>query len=79
MPTVLVTHGFRFKFYSNENNELPHVHVVKGTAEAKWWLDPELEEEFSVGFKVQELRMIRTLLKQHRDELLEAWEEHFSE
>ena len=51
MPTVLITQGFRFKFYSNENHEPPHVHVIKGTAEAKWWLDPELEEEFSAGFK----------------------------
>ena len=78
MPTVLVTNGFRFKFYSNENNEPAHVHVIKGAAEAKWWLNPELKEEFSVGFKVQELRMIRELLKERRDELLEAWEEHFN-
>ena len=79
MPTVLSTHGFKFKFYSNENHEPPHVHVIKGTAEAKWWLDPELEEEFSTGFKVQELRMIRRLLKQHRDALLQAWKDHFQE
>jgi hypothetical protein len=78
MPTVLISKGYRFKFYSNENNEPPHVHVIKGTAEAKWWLDTELEEEYSMGFKVQELRTVRTLLKQHRDELLEAWEKHFS-
>jgi hypothetical protein len=37
-----------------------------------------LEEEYSMGFKVQELRTVRTLLKEHRDELLEAWEKHFS-
>ena len=79
MPTVLITQGFRFKFYSNENHEPPHVHVIKGTAEAKWWLDPELREEFSAGFKVQELRMIRELLKQHRDALLQAWKDHFQE
>jgi len=79
MPTVLVTIGFRFKFYSNENNEPPHVHIIKGNAEAKWWLDPELKEEFSIGFKVQELRMIRELVGLHRDELLEAWKNHFDE
>ncbi|MBS1546075.1 MAG: DUF4160 domain-containing protein [Bacteroidetes bacterium] len=36
MPLVLATLGFKFKFYSNENHEPPHVHVVKGNAEAKW-------------------------------------------
>jgi hypothetical protein len=40
MPTILVQNGFHFKFYSNENHEPPHVHVIKGKAEAKWWLDP---------------------------------------
>lgn len=79
MPTVLITNGFRFKSYSNENNEPPHVHVIKGKAEAKWWLDPELKEEFSTGFKVQELRMIRELMSLHRHELLEAWKNHFDE
>jgi hypothetical protein len=49
MPTVLIAKGSRFKFYSNENHEPPHVHVLKGSAEAKWWLDPKLVEEFSVG------------------------------
>ncbi len=77
MPTVLIAQGFRFAFYSNENHEPPHVHVIKGTAEAKWWLVPELDEEFSTGFKVRELRMIRELLKQHRDELIKAWQAHF--
>lgn len=77
MPTVLVTHGLTFKFYSNEGHEPPHVHVLKGKAEAKWWLEPELEEEFSTGFKVQELRLIRKLLNTHYDELLEAWKAHF--
>jgi hypothetical protein len=77
MPTVLIKLGFSFKFYSNENHEPAHVHVVKGRAEAKWWLEPELEEEFSTGFKVQELRTIRELLKQHYHELIEAWHDHF--
>lgn len=79
MPLILAISGFKFKFYSNENHEPPHVHVVKGKAEAKWWLDPELEEEFSTGFKVGELRQIRELLKLHRDAILQAWKDHFQD
>lgn len=29
MPTVLFVNGFRFFFYSNENNEPVHIHVLK--------------------------------------------------
>lgn len=39
MPTILRKDGWRFFFYSLENGEPPHVHVRKGDAEAKLWLD----------------------------------------
>ncbi|MEO5493123.1 MAG: DUF4160 domain-containing protein [Sphingomonas sp.] len=40
MPTVLRLNGYRFYFYSHEPNEPPHVHVDKGGATLKAWLDP---------------------------------------
>src|SRR3546814_10806111 len=40
MPTVLRLDGYRFYFYSHEPNEPPHVHVDKGGATLKAWLDP---------------------------------------
>lgn len=39
MPTLLLIKGLRF-FYSNENNEPAHVHITKGNAEGKVWLEP---------------------------------------
>jgi Domain of unknown function (DUF4160) len=30
MPTILRINGYRFFFYSNENDEPAHVHVEKG-------------------------------------------------
>lgn len=39
MPTLLNEKGFRFFFYSNENNELIHIHVKKGHVEGKIWLE----------------------------------------
>jgi hypothetical protein len=35
MPTVLIEQGFRFFFWSNENDEPMHIHVEKGGAEGK--------------------------------------------
>ena len=40
MPTILREAGFRFYFYSRENDEPPHIHVEHGDKLAKYWLDP---------------------------------------
>jgi len=40
MPSVLVKDGYRFFFWSNENDEPAHIHVTKGGNEAKFWLSP---------------------------------------
>ncbi len=42
MPVVFRYKGYRFFFYSNEGNprEPLHIHVRKGDAIAKLWLEP---------------------------------------
>jgi hypothetical protein len=76
MPTVLNIDGFRVFFYSNEGTEPAHVHVEKAGAECKWWLRP-LDLVWNDGFKRPQLTAIRTILEEHLEELLEAWDEHF--
>ena len=53
MPTLLLINGFRFFIYSNENNEPPHVHVIKGNSYGKIWLEPEIEMVYLEGFNKQ--------------------------
>jgi len=45
MPTVFRERGFRFFFYSNEGmpREPLHIRIEKGDAEAKFWLEPEVQ------------------------------------
>ena len=50
MPTLLNEKGFRFFFYSNENAEPCHVHVEKGHASGKVWIDPSIQIAYLVGF-----------------------------
>jgi hypothetical protein len=69
--------GFRFYFFSNENNEPPHVHIEKGGGAAKWWLTPEPSAVYSVGFKASDERRIKTLVKEHQHELRKAWDKYF--
>jgi len=77
-PVVLRSQGYRFAWWSNENREPPHVHVFKGDAAAKWWLD-FLEEEYSVGFNPNQRRLTRDILEEHRLELLKEWYVSFPE
>ena len=76
MPTILVTNGFRFFFFSGEHGEPPHVHVEYGDKVAKYWLEP-VEMARSVGFRRHELTKVRTMVSENRRLFLEKWNEHF--
>ena len=76
MPTVLRIGAFRFYFYSHEPNEPPHVHVDRGEATIKLWLDP-VEIARSRGFRAHEIGGIVAMVEEHRSALLEAWHEYF--
>ena len=53
MPTGLRQDGYRFYFYSHEPNEPPHVHVDKGGASAKVWLE-NVALARNMGYKPRE-------------------------
>jgi hypothetical protein len=76
MPTLLRIGPFRFYLYSHEPNEPPHVHVDKGSATIKIWLD-SLEVAKSRGFKAHEIGEGVGLVRRHRLEFLEAWHGFF--
>jgi hypothetical protein len=76
MPTVLRIDAYRFFFYSNDMNEPQHVHIRKGENVAKFWLDP-VRLERSGGFSRSELKIIQDIIKEHQEELLEAWHDYF--
>ncbi|MVN22900.1 DUF4160 domain-containing protein [Mucilaginibacter arboris] len=77
MPKVLEINGYKFSFYSNENDEPAHIHITKNTSNAKYWLEPELLEEYSYGFKLIERRKIKNILREHYNTLIKKWHEHF--
>lgn len=73
MPTILLIGPYRFHFYSCENNEPPHIHVARDDLEAKFWLQ-SIILAVNYGFPSQELNKINTLVSEHREELIKAWE-----
>lgn len=76
MPTVLRRDGHRFYFYSHEPNEPPHVHVDKGGASAKIWLEPVAIARSS-GYSAGELAVVARLVRQSQSALKRAWREFF--
>ena len=77
MPTVLRMGRFRFFFFSNEGEEPPHIHIRAGDDEAKYWLFP-VELAVNHGFNGRELTQIQCMIEENQDQLMEAWNDHFS-
>ena len=77
MPTILRIDGFRVYFYSHEPGEPPHVHVDRGGATAKVWLDPVALASNS-GFSARELGDVLRLARFRREDFLEAWHGFFN-
>ncbi|MBV6483670.1 MAG: hypothetical protein KFKLKKLM_00122 [Flavobacteriales bacterium] len=77
MPTVLIVNGFRFYFYSNENDEPIHIHIEKAEGNAKFWLEPTLKEEYSYDFTANQKKEIKRILENNQEQLKKAWNEYF--
>jgi Domain of unknown function (DUF4160) len=78
MPTVLILNGFRFFFYSNENDEPAHVHVNKAGKDGKLWLDPVLSVAYFYGFSNSEQKEIIEIANLHYVQFKVKWNEYFS-
>jgi hypothetical protein len=79
VPAIFRYKGYRFFFFSNEGlpREALHVHVRKGSAVAKFWLEPQPEIASSHGMAAHELRELLDIATAHRAEIERFWNEHF--
>ncbi len=76
MPTVFTRDGYRFFFYSNDHRPI-HVHVQRGAGEAVFNVEDAVELRESAGFKDRELRHAENLAREHRDLIIQKWNEYF--
>ncbi|MCF6267059.1 MAG: DUF4160 domain-containing protein [Desulfuromusa sp.] len=76
-PTVFRERGFRFFFFSREEERM-HVHVLSEDGEAKFWLEPEIELSQNHHYSRKQLKRIEILVEEHYNELTSAWNKHFS-
>ena len=76
MPTLLRLEGFRFYFFSLEENEPPHVHVRRGGGKAKFWLSP-VELVKARRLTKGEVRRAHEITQEHAAHFLERWSAYF--
>lgn len=77
MPTVLTMFGWRFFFFMNERNEPIHIHCEKSEKSCKYWLDVEnfdIIETYSYDLTGSDKRLVRKIIFQHFDLIVEEWE-----
>ena len=77
MPRIFEKDGYRFFFYSNEHRPI-HVHVRYGGGEAVFNIEPQVELRESQGLKVRELTKAEELAAEHRELIIQRWNEHLN-
>ena len=78
MPAILRIGAYRFYFYSHEPNEPPHIHIDRDNLTANFWLQPVSLAQ-NIGFPAKELRKLQSMVIEYQTQLLEAWNEYFSD
>lgn len=77
MPTVLYMLGWRLFFFANEGNEPIHIHCEHSEKSCKYWLDVEsfdIIEAYSYAMTGRDKRVIRKIIFQNFDLIVQEWE-----
>jgi hypothetical protein len=75
-PTVFRAGGFRFLFFSREEARI-YIHALHTEGEAKFWLDPKIALAQNVGLSGRQVNAALELIREHEDEIRDAWKSHF--
>ena len=82
MPVIFRDGPYRFRFFSSDLLEPPHIHVQRDRSLCKFWLTSGETASGVVlarnrGFADHELNRIERLVVEYRNQLLEAWHDYF--
>lgn len=75
MPTIHREGSYKFRFYSNENNEPPHIHVWSPDGQMKVWLNEDLEIAECYGIPRHEWGKILGIIEKNKSTFLNKWYE----
>ena len=66
---------YTFKIYSNEEERM-HIHVICGSHEAKYWLEPHVELAKNTGIPEHKLSEIKKIVEKYADNFKEQFRQH---
>lgn len=76
MPTLLIWRGYKFRFYSSDMPEPPHVHIMKDEKSAKVWLQ-NLDVEYRHGYNEREMKELLSVVAENKEAWIGAWNDFF--
>jgi hypothetical protein len=81
MPVIIRHKGYRFFFWANKGNprEPLHIHVRKGAAVAKFWIDADVRVAESYDMSPAELRELLQVAKDNKELIERSWNEFFGD
>ena len=74
-PTILRIKGYRFFFFSREENRM-HIHVMCQNGEAKFWLSPKIELASNYDLSKTQIKEIKNIIEENYDKFKNAWKNH---
>jgi Domain of unknown function (DUF4160) len=54
-----------------------HIHVTHPDGEAKFWLEPAIELARNIGLSLSKMREAERLAESRKQEIIDAWNNHF--
>lgn len=55
-----------------------HVHVTNPDGEAKFWIEPIVALAWQTGLNSRRLGELQKVVERRKDEVIRAWQKHFS-
>lgn len=68
--------NYRFIFFSREESRI-HIHVTSPKGEAKFWVIPEVSLAKNYGFSQSQITELKKVVEEHKNDIANAWREHF--
>ena len=56
-----------------------HVHVMSGSGEAKFWIEPVVALAENYGLNATELKKLHKIVEERQNEIKKAWKKHFED
>jgi len=76
-PTVFRYKGYRFFFFSREENRM-HIHVYSEKGEAKFWIEPLVSLAQNYGMSKKDLKELQKVIEDKQNEIKRSWKKYFS-